>query len=182
MPQVTVYVRNEDLEEWKAIEKKSQWIHEKLGGKPKKVRYARQGDPRKGEPAVVELGNSITGYQEPYGVGEIAHALDKRNPDVQALIDAWESEMGKLHGKQAENRKYAHILIKRKDIGLDRAVGAIKAFKAIKGQKYSPKIVDIQSLYRKWADLEDFYLRKKADDEDPDRELTQEELNREFNL
>lgn len=167
MPDVKVYIRNEDLEEWKAIEKKSQWIHE-------------------------HLNNGVLVADAPHGVSHVTTVrtvrssevakIDKRNPDVQALIDAWESEMGKLHGKQAENRKYAHILIKRKDIGLERAVGAIKAFKAIKGQKYSPKIVDIQSLYRKWADLEDFYLRKKADDEDPDRELTQEELNREFNL
>lgn len=164
MPQVTVYVRNEDLEEWKAIEKKSQWVHE-------------------------HLNNGVLVADATHGVSHVTIArssevakVDKRNPDVQALIDAWESELGALHGKQAENRKYAQILIKRKDIGLERAVGAIKAFKAIKGQKYSPKIVDIQSLYRKWADLEDFYLRKKADDEDPDRELTQEELNREFNL
>lgn len=30
MPQVTVYVRKEDLEHWEAIEKKSQFIHNAL--------------------------------------------------------------------------------------------------------------------------------------------------------
>ena len=30
MPQVTVYVREEDLDAWKAIEKKSEFIHEAL--------------------------------------------------------------------------------------------------------------------------------------------------------
>lgn len=32
---------------------------------PEPVRYARQGDARKGEPTVVELGNSVDGYKEP---------------------------------------------------------------------------------------------------------------------
>ena len=30
MPQVTVYVRSEDLEKWKAVEKKSEFIHKAL--------------------------------------------------------------------------------------------------------------------------------------------------------
>lgn len=30
MPQVTVYIRNGDLPKWRALEKKSQWIHERL--------------------------------------------------------------------------------------------------------------------------------------------------------
>lgn len=30
MPQVTVYIRNDDLEKWKAIEKKSEWLHNHL--------------------------------------------------------------------------------------------------------------------------------------------------------
>lgn len=30
MPQVTVYIREEDLEKWKAIEKKSEFIHNAL--------------------------------------------------------------------------------------------------------------------------------------------------------
>lgn len=32
MPQVTVYVRSEDLESWKNIEKKSEWLHNQLAG------------------------------------------------------------------------------------------------------------------------------------------------------
>lgn len=34
MPQVTVYIREEDLEKWKAIEKKSEFIHNALASKP----------------------------------------------------------------------------------------------------------------------------------------------------
>jgi len=30
MPQVTVYIRNEDLDKWKSIVKKSEFIHESL--------------------------------------------------------------------------------------------------------------------------------------------------------
>lgn len=30
MPQVTVYIREEDIEKWKAIEKKSEFIHKAL--------------------------------------------------------------------------------------------------------------------------------------------------------
>lgn len=30
MPQVTVYVREDDLDRWKAIEKKSEWLHNAL--------------------------------------------------------------------------------------------------------------------------------------------------------
>lgn len=30
MPQVTVYIRKEDIEQWEAIEKKSQFIHDAL--------------------------------------------------------------------------------------------------------------------------------------------------------
>lgn len=31
MPQQTVYIRNDDMEQWKAIEYKSLWIHDRLG-------------------------------------------------------------------------------------------------------------------------------------------------------
>jgi hypothetical protein len=40
MPQVTVYIRERDLEKWKAIEKKSEFIHKALNfeyGTPTKV-------------------------------------------------------------------------------------------------------------------------------------------------
>jgi hypothetical protein len=34
MPQVTVYVRNEDLDKWKAIDKKAEWLHECINSTP----------------------------------------------------------------------------------------------------------------------------------------------------
>ena len=37
MPQVTVYIRKDDLKKWEAIEKKSQWLHEHLAGLEVKV-------------------------------------------------------------------------------------------------------------------------------------------------
>lgn len=30
MPQITVYLRNEDIDKWKSIEKKSEWLHNLL--------------------------------------------------------------------------------------------------------------------------------------------------------
>lgn len=30
MPQVTVYVRNDDIEAWRAIKKKAEWLHNAL--------------------------------------------------------------------------------------------------------------------------------------------------------
>jgi hypothetical protein len=35
MPQVTVYVREEDLDSWKAISKKSEFIHNAINSNPK---------------------------------------------------------------------------------------------------------------------------------------------------
>jgi len=34
MPDVKVYIRTEDLDKWKAIDKKAQWLHEKLSDSP----------------------------------------------------------------------------------------------------------------------------------------------------
>lgn len=34
MPQVTVYIRKEDLEKWEAVEKKAEFIHLSLNQKP----------------------------------------------------------------------------------------------------------------------------------------------------
>lgn len=106
--------------------------------------------------------------------------VNKSNPDINLVIGTWKEVLGEPDGTQAENRRYAKLLIDKR--GLERAVGAIKAVAPIKGKKFSPKITCIKHLYYKWGDLEDFYQRKKADDEDPDRELTQEELNKEFGL
>lgn len=37
MPQVTVYIREDDLDKWKALEKKSEFIHHALRGTPKEI-------------------------------------------------------------------------------------------------------------------------------------------------
>jgi hypothetical protein len=34
MPQVTVYIREEDINAWRSVEKKSEFIHNALSGKP----------------------------------------------------------------------------------------------------------------------------------------------------
>lgn len=34
MPQVTVFVRKADIEKWRALENKAEWLHEKLSGIP----------------------------------------------------------------------------------------------------------------------------------------------------
>lgn len=30
MPKITVYIRNEDMDKWRAVEKKSEWMHTRL--------------------------------------------------------------------------------------------------------------------------------------------------------
>lgn len=160
MPDVKVYIRREDFELWKQLKNKSQAVSDMLNstkGKVKEVRVVR----------TVPTGGTL-------------EKVDKRNPDIQLVIDTWDKALGMPDGTQAENRRYAKLLIDKR--GLERAAGAITAFQAIKGKKYSPKITGLKSLYYKWGDLEDYYLRKKADDEDPERELTQDELNKEFGL
>lgn len=165
MPLRSVYIRKEDLEAWEALEKKSETISAMLnGGLKLRLPTSKKPSPSRG---LVK-------------VAKETQKVDKRNPDIQLIVDTWDKVLGMPDGTQAENRRYAKLLIDKR--GLERAAGAITAFQAIKGKKYSPKITGLKSLYYKWGDLEDYYLRKKADDEDPERELTQDELNKEFGL
>lgn len=39
MPQVTVYIREDDIDLWRAVEKKSEFIHNALGEQPIKMAY-----------------------------------------------------------------------------------------------------------------------------------------------
>lgn len=44
MPQVTVYVREDDLDKWKSIDKKSEWLHNHLNVEiPSKVTTCKNG-------------------------------------------------------------------------------------------------------------------------------------------
>lgn len=52
MPQVTVYIREDDLDKWKSIEKKSEFISEALNAEPVKTvdestYYQLEGEARK---------------------------------------------------------------------------------------------------------------------------------------
>lgn len=53
MPQVTVYVRKEDLEKWKALDHKAAWLHEQLNNKVP-VRELVQKEPTERAKAVVK--------------------------------------------------------------------------------------------------------------------------------
>ena len=176
MPLRSVYIRSEDLDAWKALKKKSEAISAMLNGNKKVVRYARPGDPRKGEPTVVELGNSKTGYKEPKEIVK----QDKRNPDVQLVVDTWLQEVGPPDGTQAENRRFAKLLIQKH--GLERSVGAVKAVKPSRSLRFNPSITSIKDLYYKFGKLEEAYSREKKNQQDPERELTPEELKKEFGL
>lgn len=60
MPQVTVYIREEDIELWKAVEKKSEFIHSALRGQPKVSPPLHKKSPKKKLEDVYEATVDIT--------------------------------------------------------------------------------------------------------------------------
>lgn len=58
MPQVTVYIRQEDMDAWRAVERKSEWMHERLEGGAVRAVQARPKitETPDDRPVVVNLG------------------------------------------------------------------------------------------------------------------------------
>lgn len=110
----------------------------------------------------------------------ISNKVDKRNPDIQQVIDTWLQVVGDLDGPQAEHRRYAKLLLDKK--GLEAVLAAIRAIPPTRGQKYAHSFTSIQDLYRKYEKLREFYIRKKVEQNDPEKELTNEELKRKYGL
>jgi hypothetical protein len=85
---------------------------------------------------------------------------DKRNPELQEIIDFATEKQFSLQGSQKINRQYAYNLLRKKDdkgvpLGKDRVKWLIEASIACRGKQYYPTINDFKSLFNKWQDLLD---------------------------
>lgn len=86
--------------------------------------------------------------------------LDKRNPDVQTLVDEWKTVMGDHDGSISDQRRWAYLLVNK--VGVDRATRSLRAVSSIRSDQYAPRINSFKDLFYKWASLED-YFRKLID-------------------
>jgi len=96
MPEVKIYIRQDDIELWKAIEKKSAWVSEMLNSKPRSVKKSEKV------------------------------SVDKRNADVTAICEAWEALLGQHDGSVTEQRRYASTLHKKYGDKVANAIKIVK--------------------------------------------------------
>lgn len=89
-----------------------------------------------------------------------AEKQDKRNPDVQQLVDEWKRVMGDHDGSVGDQRRWAYLVINK--VGVDKAVRSLQAINSIRSDQYAPRINSLKDLFYKWASLED-YFRKLID-------------------
>lgn len=87
---------------------------------------------------------------------------DKRNPDLEKLMEHAKEKQFALQGSVKENRQYAWNLLRNKEIDLERACWLVGAAVAARGQPYAPRIEDFKALFYKWADLLAFYQKEKG--------------------
>jgi len=84
-------------------------------------------------------------------------ASDKRNPELQELIDYATSKGFSLQGSQRVNRQYAYNLLRKKyrgePLGLDRCKWLVDVSLSLAGKPYKPQIIDFKSLFYKWQGL-----------------------------
>lgn len=85
---------------------------------------------------------------------------DKRDPEVQGVIEKWTEVIGNMPRQQYQ-RRAAKTLLQRH--GIERVLGAIKAVEASKGERYAPVIPTLEALRDRWTELEIFYQRKSKD-------------------
>jgi hypothetical protein len=87
--------------------------------------------------------------------------VDKRNPDVQTVIDHFEATMGLKMPRSMYQRRAAKTLISGKG-GVEKVLKVIDAANACRDMQYAPKILSLEDLRDKWNDLAEFYRRLKA--------------------
>lgn len=87
------------------------------------------------------------------GTALVVGAEDKRDPEVQKVIDHFEASIGKLP-RLPFQRRATKTLIQRH--GFERTIGGINAIKAIRGERYAPRISSLEQLRDKWIELETF--------------------------
>lgn len=82
---------------------------------------------------------------------------DKRNPELQELIDYAAENNFVLQGTQKSNRFSAFHLLHK--FGLERSKTLVRAAIQCRGKQFAPSINDFVALYRKSGDLANYYAR-----------------------
>lgn len=86
--------------------------------------------------------------------------IDRRNPELQELIDHAATLHFPLQGTIRANRFAAAILLKKR--GLDHAKRLVEAAVAAHGKDFAPNISDFPQLNRKQGDLLAYFSKQKG--------------------
>lgn len=83
---------------------------------------------------------------------------DKRDPEVQELVEYFEAQFELKMPRAQFQRRAAKTLIQQK--GLLAAKRAVDAALAVRGIQYAPRILSLEDLRDKWNGLADYYRRE----------------------
>lgn len=81
------------------------------------------------------------------------------NPDINEIIEAFTRITGLRMTNITKQRRYAHLLLKRET--KETIINGINFVASITGDRFAPRVSDIEKLYYKWSDLQ-LYGRKNS--------------------
>lgn len=84
--------------------------------------------------------------------------IDKRNSDVQTLIEEFTNKVGVM-SRISMQRRAAYTLVQRH--GVDRVLAAITMVAEYRGTEFFPSVRGLEDVRDKWLALEEFVLRKR---------------------
>ena len=91
-------------------------------------------------------------------------AVDRRNPQVQEVMDYATTKKFAIQGSREQNRKYAWLMIRRKvddqPMGVEGVKQLIDAAAACRNERYAPQVNDFVQLFKRWQDLLAFVGKK----------------------
>lgn len=88
----------------------------------------------------------------------VGASTDKRNPELQEIIDYSGELQFVLQGTAKMNRQCAHNCLKK--YGLEKTKRLVSAAVQARGEQYAPTINDFCQLYKKAGDLVIFYKKQ----------------------
>lgn len=105
-------------------------------------------------------------FELPDGYDEVMRYSGKQGkPEINRLFDEWELTMGyPITVKKTENRRFAHMLLKREDEQRVREYIALAS--VARSDQYAPRITSLIDLYYKWDRLTDWAMRKHSQNGD----------------
>ena len=149
------YGVNKDYEQWQKLPKQVTHL-------PKQV--TRLTDLRKKKlPTVVDTKESKETITKESAIALSDKSQDKRNPNLQELLDYASQGGFPFQGSVASNRRAAWNLLRGKGMDLLKAKQLVAAaIKTVKiGDQYAPRVNDFESLYRRKADLIIYWKNKQ---------------------